>query len=66
MGNNEIKALSEYRLNQAKENLIEAEALYNINRYKGASNRACYAIYSILALEEVDFIEKKATMLIFI
>ena len=44
MGNNEIKALSEYRLNQAKEKLIEAEALYNINRYKGASNRACYAI----------------------
>ena len=59
MDNNEIKALSEYRLNQAKENLIEAEALYNINRYKGASNRAYYAIFhaikSILALEEVDF-----------
>lgn len=59
MDNKEIKALSEYRLNQAKENLIEAEALYNINRYKGASNRAYYAIFhsikSILALEEVDF-----------
>ena len=59
MDNNEIKALSEYRLNQAKENLIEAEALYNINRYKGARNRAYYAIFhaikSILALEEVDF-----------
>ena len=59
MDNNEIKTLSEYRLNQAKENLIEAEALYNINRYKGASNRAYYAIFhaikSILALEEVDF-----------
>lgn len=59
MDNNEIKALSEYRLNQAKENLIEAEALYNINSYKGASNRAYYAIFhaikSILALEEVDF-----------
>lgn len=59
MDNNEIQALSEYRLNQAKENLIEAEALYNINRYKGASNRAYYAIFhaikSILALEEVDF-----------
>ena len=59
MDNNEIKALSEYRLNQAKENIVEAEALYGINRYKGASNRAYYAIFhaikSLLALEEVDF-----------
>ena len=59
MDNNEIKALSKYRLNQAKENLVEAEALYSINKYKGASNRAYYAIFhaikSILALDEVDF-----------
>lgn len=59
MDSNEIKALSNYRLEQAKENLEEATALVAINKYKGASNRAYYAIFhaikAILALEEVDF-----------
>lgn len=59
MDSNEIKALSNYRLEQAKENLEEATALAAINKYKGASNRAYYAIFhaikAILALEEVDF-----------
>ena len=59
MDSNEIKALSNYRLEQAKENLEEATALADINKYKGASNRAYYAIFhaikAILALEEVDF-----------
>lgn len=40
MYDKEIEVLSRYRLNQAKENLEEAEALFAINKYKGASNRA--------------------------
>ena len=59
MYDKEIEVLSRYRLNQAKENLEEAEALFAINKYKGASNRAYYSIFhsikSILALEQVDF-----------
>lgn len=59
MHNNEIVALSKYRLEQAKENLEEAEALFNINKYKWASNRSYYSIFhamkSILALQQVDF-----------
>ena len=59
MDNEEIEVLSKYRLNQAKENLEEAEALFNINKFKGANNRAYYAIFhaikAILALEQTDF-----------
>lgn len=59
MDNKEIFVLSEYRLNQARENLEEAEALFNITKYKGASNRAYYSIFhaikALLALEEIDF-----------
>lgn len=59
MDENEIKALSNYRLEQAKDNLEEAVVLCNINKYKGASNRAYYAIFhsikAILALEQTDF-----------
>ena len=40
-------------------NLEEAEVLYEINKFKGASNRAYYSIFhaikAILALEETDF-----------
>lgn len=59
MDNKEIEVLAKYRLEQAKENLEEAEALFNINKFKGASNRAYYSIFhaikAILALEETDF-----------
>lgn len=59
MNNKEIEVLAKYRLDQAKENLEEAEALFNINKFKGASNRAYYSIFhaikAILALEETDF-----------
>lgn len=59
MDNKEIEILANYRLDQAKENLEEAEALFNINKFKGASNRAYYSIFhaikAILALEETDF-----------
>lgn len=59
MHSKEIIDLANYRLSQAKENLEEAELLFNMNKYKGASNRAYYAIFhaikSILALEQKDF-----------
>lgn len=59
MDNKEIEILSKYRLEQSKENLEEAEALFNINKFKGANNRAYYSIFhaikAILALEQTDF-----------
>ena len=59
MDNQEMITLSKYRLEQAKENLEEAEALFNISKYKGANNRAYYSIFhaikAIIALEQIDF-----------
>lgn len=53
------KELAKHRLEQAKENIEEAEALYNIKKFKGANNRAYYSIFhsikAVLALEPVDF-----------
>lgn len=53
------KELAKHRLEQAKENLEEAEALYNIKKFKGANNRAYYSIFhsikAVLALEPIDF-----------
>ncbi len=55
--------LAKHRLEQAKENIEEAEALYDIKKYKGANNRAYYSIFhsmkSILALEPIDFKKHK-------
>ena len=57
MDNKEIEILSKYRLEQSKENLEEAMALFNINKFKGASNyySIFHAIKAILALEQTDF-----------
>ena len=59
MLNQEIMDLSNYRLNQAKENLEEAQCLFDLSKYKGATNRAYYAIFhaikAVLALEQTDF-----------
>ena len=59
MDNKESLDLAIYRLEQSKENLEEAEALFNINKFKGANNRAYYAIFhaikAILAIEQVYF-----------
>lgn len=59
MDNKEIEVLARYRLEQSKENLEEAEALFNINKFKGANNRAYYSIFhaikAILAFEQTDF-----------
>lgn len=59
MDNQEIQTLANYRLEQSKENLEEAEALFHISKFKGANNRAYYSIFhaikAILALEQIDF-----------
>jgi len=59
MDNNEIRDLSNYRIEQAKENLEEAILLFDNGKFKGASSRAYYsilhAIRAILALEQKDF-----------
>lgn len=51
--------LSKYRFEQAKENLEEAYLLFEVGKYKGASNRAYYCIFhtmkAVCALDEVDF-----------
>ena len=69
MYSEEIKALAKYRLEQSKENLEESKALFAINKYKGACNRAYYAIFhaikAILALEEIDFKKHSSVMAYF-
>lgn len=59
MDNKDVLALSNYRLEQATENLEEAILLFNVGKYKGASNRAYFSIFhamkAILALRQVDF-----------
>ena len=51
--------LSNHRLEQAKEELEDAELLFDKKRYKSANNRAYYAIFhaikAVLALEPIDF-----------
>ena len=69
MDNKEIKTLAKYRLEQAKENLEEAEALFDINKFKGANNRAYYSIFhairAVLALEQKDFKRHKDVLAYF-
>ena len=68
MDNKEVESLVRYRLEQSKENFEEAEALFNINKYKGASNRAYYSIFhaikAILALEQADF-KKHSSVIVY-
>ena len=51
--------LAKHRINTAKEDLETAIDLLKMGRYKGATNRAYYAIFhsmrAVLALEGVDF-----------
>lgn len=53
------KELANYRLEQAKEDLMAAKALLELKFYKSANNRAYYSIFhaikSVLALEPIDF-----------
>lgn len=55
---NENKELSKYRLTRAKEDILAAETLYNAKEYRGANNRAYYAIFhairAVLATDGYD------------
>jgi len=66
MDNEEIKSLSNYRMEQAKENLEEATILFDNGKFKGASSRAYYsilhAIRAVLALEQKDFKKHSSVM----
>jgi len=51
MSEDQLAALLRYRMQQADETLHEAEILLNQSSYRGAINRAYYAMfYSVLAL----------------
>lgn len=53
------KELSKHRIEQAKEDLVASEMLYNGKLYKSANNRAYYSIFhsikAVLASEPIDF-----------
>ena len=57
------RELAKHRLEQAKEDLIAAKAMYDLKLYKSANNRAYYSIFhgikAILALEPIDFKKHK-------
>lgn len=57
--NDSKKALAEYRLEQAQTCIKSSRVLVKENDYKGAANRAYYAIFhcmrSVLALDGQDF-----------
>lgn len=57
--NDSKKALAEYRLEQAQTCIKSSRVLVQENDYKGAANRAYYAIFhcmrSVLALDGQDF-----------
>ncbi len=57
------KELAQHRLQQAKEDLEDAEILCDLKRYKSANNRAYYSIFhsikAVLALEPIDFKKHK-------
>lgn len=57
--NNEEKALSNYRIEQAKQCISSAKILLEAGDYKGAANRAYYVFFhamrSVLALDKIDF-----------
>jgi len=59
-------SLAFYRLERAKDDLIDAELLYANKRYKSANNRAYYSIFhamrAILALEQKDFKKHKSVI----
>ncbi len=59
MENKVSKELASHRLEQAREDIVASEMLYNGKLYKSANNRAYYAIFhsirSVLALEPIDF-----------
>jgi len=59
-------ALSDYRIEKAKETLIAARSLSNNGNYLDSANRSYYAIFhaarALLALEEVEFKKHSAVI----
>lgn len=59
MHNEKCQNLAIYRLNRAKEMILDAKQLFQSGSYKSSNNRAYYAIFhsmrAVLALDEVDF-----------
>lgn len=57
------KELAKHRLEQAKEDLIAANVMYDLELYKSSNNRAYYSIFhsikAVLALEPIDFKKHK-------
>ena len=58
--------LSNYRLQQAQQCLKSAKLLLDCEDYKGAANRAYYAIYhavrSVIALDGIEFVKHSGNM----
>lgn len=64
-----VTSFAKYRLQRAKEDLVDAEMSYKNSRYLNANNRAYYAIFhairAVLALERVDFKKHKDVLAYF-
>lgn len=64
-----VTSFAKYRLQRAKEDLVDAEISYKNSRYLNANNRAYYAIFhairAVLALERVDFKKHKDVLAYF-
>ena len=61
-----MRDLSKYRLDRAAEFLSEANALFQIDSFKGSINRSYYAIFTaaraLLAEDEIDFKKHSAVI----
>lgn len=64
-----VIAFAKYRLERAKEDLLDAEIGYKNGRYLNANNRAYYSIFhaikAVLAIERVDFKKHKDVLAYF-
>ena len=54
------RELAEHRLEQAKEEVVACEALYDLKLYKSANNRAYYSIFHSIRANRLD---RKSTRL---
>lgn len=63
------KELAKHRIEQAKEDLVASQMLYEGKLYKSANSRAYYSIFhsirSVLSLEPIDFKRHKSVIAYF-
>ena len=63
------RELVKHRLEQAKEDLVASRALYDLQLYKSANNRAYYSIFhsikAVFVLEPIDFKRHKDVLAYF-